>query len=238
MVEPAKDSVTPPAPVAEKRWIDTIATVSSALIAIGTLLNWFFGRHTTFPPWFFYFLTILILVIVYKYFEESIRRFIQSISVRQFIRQQHFQLLDFIRRFGELVTTRSEDSISTLLQKISDRNGQEIVDRDLFGYADLFIANILLKLSESGQHITVGEFKSVLNDLSSLIKFCSYFYFKKPLHVKGITGLTAEEKKNVEMARENFADFVRRYQTFYDEVNVKLGSSSRVHFEIPKPISN
>ncbi len=238
MVEPALNSETKPAPAPEKRWIDTIATVSSALIAIGTLLNWFFGKHTTFPSWFFYFLTVLILIIVYKYFEESIRMFIQAMSVRQFIRQQHFQLLDFIRRFSELVTTRSEDSISTLLQKISDRNGQEVVDRDLFGYADLFISNILLKLSESGQRITIGEFKSVLNDLSSLIKFCSYFYFKKPLHVKGITGLTADEKKNVEMARENFADFVRRYQTFYDEVNVKLGSSSRVHFEIPKPISN
>lgn len=238
MVEPTQNSSATPAPAPEKKWIDTIATVSSALIAIGTLLNWFFGRQHTFPPWFFYFLTFLILVIVYKYFEESIRLFIQALSHRQFIRQQHFQLLDFLRRFSELVTTRSEDSISTLLQKISDKNGQEIVDRDLFGYADMFIANILLKLSESGQRISVGEFKSVLNDLSSLIKFCSFFYFKKPLHVKGITGLTADEKKNVEMARENFADFVRRYQTFYDEVNVKLGSSSRVHFEIPKPVSN
>ena len=58
----------------EKKWINNVATISSALIALGTLLNWFFGKQNSFPHWFFYILTFLIVVILYKYFEETIRR--------------------------------------------------------------------------------------------------------------------------------------------------------------------
>jgi len=44
--------------------------------------------------------------------------------------------------------------------------------------------------------------------------------------------------KELEFARENFADFLRRYQIFFDEVSVRLGLTSRAHFEIPKPLSS
>jgi hypothetical protein len=220
-----------------KRWVDNIAAISSAVIAIGTLLSWFLNRQGSFPKWFFYVLTVFILFIMYKYFENSIRSFVQSFSVRSYLRQQHHLLIDHIQRFAELVTLRGEDSITQVLDKIGERSKQEIVDRDLFAFPDQLLSNILLRLSESGRGISVGEFKGVLNDLNSLIKFCSHFYFKKPLHIRGITGLNAEERKSVDLARENFADFVRRYQTFFDEVNGRLGSSARAHFEIPKPLA-
>jgi hypothetical protein len=225
------------AAAAEKKWVDKLATAASALIALGTLASWFFGSHTQFPRWFFYVLTALVVVIVYKYFENTLRGFIQAISLRSYLRQQHFQLLDFLQRFGELVTTHGDDSIVVMLQKISDRKGQDVVDRDLFAYPELFMSNIMVRLSEPGRQPSAGEVKGVLNDLSNLIRFSAHFYFKKPLHVKGIPDLSKEEKKSLDLARENFADFVRRFQTFYDEVNVRLGSASRAHFEIPKPLS-
>ncbi len=221
---------------ADRRWLDRLATAASALIAVGTLASWFFGSRTTFPKWFFYVLTGFVVVIVYKYFENTIRGMIQSLSVRSYLRQQHYQLIDFIQHFSELVGQRGDDSIVVMLQKISDRKGQEVVDRDLFGYPELFMSNILMRMSEPGRQLSPGEFKGVLNDLSNLIKFCALFYFKKPLHLKGIPDLSKEEKKSLDFARENFADFVRRFQTFYDEVNVRLGSTSRAHFEIPKPL--
>lgn len=224
-------------PGTEKRLIDTLATVSSAVIAIGTLLNWFFGKQTAFPKWFFYILTLFILVILYKYFEDSIRRLIQTLSVRAYLRQQHFQLVDCLQRFNELTSPHGDDSIGLALKTIAERKGQDIVDRDLFVYSDQFVSNILLRMSDSGRHLSVGEFKGIMNDLTTLIKFSTHFYFKKPLHVTGIGDLSVEERKNIELARENFADFVRRYQKFYDEVNAKLGSSARGHFEIPKPLS-
>lgn len=108
-----------------KRWIDNIAAVSSALIALGTLLNWFFGR----------------------------------------------------------------------------------------------------------------EFKGVMNDLNTLIRFCTCFYFKKPFNGREASDLTKDEIKEVEFAHENFVDFLRRYQIFYDEVSGRLGSTTRAHFEIPKPLT-
>jgi hypothetical protein len=222
----------------EKRWFDTLATISSAVIAIGTLIGWFFGKQSSFPHWFSYLLALFILVIIYKYTEPSIRRIIRSLSVRTFLRDQHQRLIDFLQRFAELVTLRGDDSIAVILQKITEQRKQDIVDRDLFAYPDQFISNILLRLSESGNRISLTEFKGVLNDLSTLIKFCSYFYFKKPIHVRGIQNLTTEERKNLELARENFADFVRRFSAFYDDANVKLGSTARAHFELPKPLSS
>lgn len=221
----------------EKKWINNVATISSALIALGTLLNWFFGKQNSFPHWFFYILTFLIVVILYKYFEETIRRYIQVWALKSYLREAHFHLVDSLQRFSELVTQRSDDSIVRVLETISGRVGQEIVDKDLFAYADQLIANVFLKLSDSGRNITVGEFKGIISDMSTLIKFCTHFYFKKPLHVREVVDLTRDEMKNLELARENFADFVRRYQVFYDEVNAKLGSTARGHFEIPKPLS-
>ena len=74
-------------------------------------------------------------------------------------------------------------------------------------------------------------------DLSTLIKLCSYFCFKKPFHIVGVASLTSDDKKNVELAHENFVDFVRRFAAYYDEANAKIGSTARAHFEIPKPLS-
>jgi len=229
----AQLSAAPPA----KRWIDNIAAVSSALIAIGTLLNWFFGRESSFPKWFFYVLTILILVILYKYFEESIKRFFASLAVRSYIREAHFKLLDSLQRFSDLVSQRSDDSIVHVIETIGTRRGKPLVDKDLYPYADQLVQNILMKLSESGKSLSAGEFKGVMNDLNTLIRFCTYFYFKKPFNVREATDLTKEEVKEIDFARENFVDFLRRYQIFYDEVSGRLGSTTRAHFEIPKPFS-
>ncbi len=233
--EGIKAQILPQAP--PKKWIDNIAAVSSALIAIGTLLNWFFGRESSFPKWFFYVLTILILVILYKYFEESIKRFFAAIAVKNYIREAHFKLLDNIQRFSELVAQRSEDSIIHVVETIGTRRGKPLVDKDLYPHADQLVQNVLLKLSESGRGLSAGEFKGVLNDLTTLIKFCTFFYFKKPFLAHDAGDLTKEEMKELEFARENFADFLRRYQIFYDEVSVRLGSTTRAHFEIPKPLS-
>lgn len=226
-----------PNPPHEKKWIDTIATASTALIAFGTLLNWFFGRQASFPHWFFYVLTIFILIIVYKYFEESIRRLIQAMYIRNYLRQAHFQLIDSLQRFSELVTQRSDDSIVKVLQDVSTRQGRDIVDHDLYGYTDQLIANIFLKLSGDGGQVSVGEFKGALADLGTLVKYTTHFYFKKPLYGGELNKFTADEVKSVELARENYADFLRRFQIFYDEAHAKIGSSTRAHFEIPKPLS-
>jgi hypothetical protein len=224
-------------PASGAKWAGSISTIASALLALATLYSLFFGAKTHFPPWFLYALTVLMAVILYKYFEDSIRRVIQAISLRSFLREQHFQLLDFIQRFNELVTPRGEDSIILAIHKIEERSGQEIIDKDLLNYHDQFLSNVLLRMSEAGKELSAGEFKGIMNDLGTLIKFSSYFYFKKPLHMRGIADLNKEERKNIELARENFADFVRRYSIFYDEINGKLGSSARAHFEIPKPLS-
>jgi predicted CopG family antitoxin len=221
----------------EKHWFDTVATISSGVIAIGTLLNFFYGRQTNFPHWLNYLLAVFLLLIIYRYSQGYIRRTIEVLSLRSFLRDQNQRLVDFLQRFTELVTLRGNDSVSDLLQKMSESKKQDLVDRDLFAYPDQFLSNILLRLSESGKNISQSEFKGVLNDLSTLIKFCSYFYFKKPFHIVGTPALTSDERKNIELARENFADFVRRFAAYYDEANAKLGSTARAHFEIPKPLS-
>jgi hypothetical protein len=222
----------------EKRWIDNMSAIASALIAIGTLLNWFFGRqNASFPHWFFYILTALILVMLYKYFEEGIRRAIQTLAVKNFLRQAHFQLLDSLQRYSDLVTQKSDDSIVRIMETIGERTGSVIVDPDVIPYIDQLISNILLKLSDSGKNASIGEFKGMVNDLNTLIRFTTHFYFKRPLNGKDASEYTPEELKSLELARENYADFLRRYQVFFDEVQTKLGSSVRAHFEIPKPIS-
>jgi hypothetical protein len=161
---------------------------------------------------------------------------VQTLALRSYLRDQHAHLTDFLQRFGELVTLRSDDSIAVALQRISERTGQEVVDKDLFAFVDQHLSDILLRLSDLGKGIRLGEFRGMLNDLSTQIRFCSHFYFKKPIQVKGIAQVTAEERRSLELARENFADFVRRYQTFYDSVHIRIGSSVRAHFEIPKPL--
>ncbi|MGA9120274.1 MAG: hypothetical protein WB699_13000 [Bacteroidota bacterium] len=225
------------APPQARKWVDNIAAVSTALIALATLLNWFFGRERSFPAWFFYVLTILIVVILFKYFEESIRRFFQSLALRSYIREAHFKLLDNLQRFNELVGQRNDESIIHVIETIATRRGKPVVDRDLYPYADMLVQNILLKLSESGKSLSAGEFKGVMNDLTTLIKFCTYFYYKKPFHLDRAIDLTKEEIKEFEFARENFADFLRRFQIFFDEVNGRFGTTTRGHFEIPKPLS-
>jgi hypothetical protein len=221
----------------DKRLNETLTTVSSGVVAIGTLVGWFFGSSRGFPPWFTYVLTGFVILLLYKYSEGTIRMIIQNLAVRSFIRDQHPKLVDFIQRFSELVTTRGDGSIAVALQKISERKGKDLVDRDLYSWPDQFISNILLRLSDAGKSISVGEFKGILNDLSSLIKFTSYFYFQKPMHLGDLGELTKDERKTLELVRENYADFVRRFGAFHDDVNGRFGSSTRAHYDIPKPVS-
>ncbi len=221
----------------EKRWNETLTTVSTGVVAVGTLVSWFFGSTRGFPSWFTYVLTGFIALIIYKYSERSIRQVVQTLAVRSYIREQLPRLVDFIQRFSELVTMRGDGSIAAVLQKISERKGKDLVDRDLYVWPDQFIANILLRLSDAGKATSVGEFKGVLNDLSSLVKFTSQFYFQKPIHLGDLGEITKEERKTVELVRENYADFVRRYAAFYDDVNSRFGSSARAHFDIPKPLT-
>jgi hypothetical protein len=77
-----------------------------------------------------------------------------------------------------------------------------------------------------------GSISTIASALLALASLYSLFFGAKPHFPPWfLYALT------VLMAWENFADFVRRYSIFYDEINGKLGSSARAHFEIPKPLS-
>jgi hypothetical protein len=110
------------------------------------------------------------------------------------------------------------------------------VETDLFTYPEQSLANILGRLSEEGGSISAGEFKGVLNDLSTLIRYCSHFYFRKPVQENRLSGLDALDRNSLELARENFVDFVRKFQDFHNEVQLRLGSDKREHFELPRPL--
>jgi hypothetical protein len=236
---PGEDTASKPAgqaPHAVKSWSDTLATISTGVVAIATVMTWIFGASRGFPAWFSYVLTFFVVVAVFKYSEVHVRRLFRFLSLRRYLRQQRFRLVDIIQGFGDLISFTLEDSVTSVLRKTAEKTGRPIVDPDIFAYPNQLLSNILLRLSDAGRNITIAEFKGALNELSTLIQFCSQFYFRKPVGENRLSGVTPAERNSLELARENFADYVRRFQAFHDEVQLRMGTGTRAHFEIPRPI--
>jgi hypothetical protein len=219
-----------------KGWSDTLTTISTGVVAIATLVSWFFGGSHNFPRWFSYLLTVFVLVAAYKYSESHLRRLVRYFAIRLYLRRQRFRLADIIQGFGDLISTKLEDSVTSVLRRIAERNAKGIVETDLFTFPEQSLANILLRLSEAGGTLSAGEFKGVLNDLSVLIRYCSHFYFRKPVQENRLSGLDPAERNGLELARENFVDFVRKFQDFHNEVQLRLGSEKRERFDLPRPL--
>jgi hypothetical protein len=230
---PTNDSASP-APV--KGWSDTLTTISTGVVAIATLATWLFGGTRAFPQWLSYLLTLFVLVAVFKYSESHARRLSRFLSLRHYVRQQRFKLVDMIQGFNDLISSKLDDSVTSAHWKIAGRNGRPIVDTDLFGYPERTLSNILLRLSDAGARISIAEFKGVLGDMGVLVGFCSRFYFRKPVEENRLGEVHPDDLKSLEFARENFADFVRRFQAFDDEVQLRMGTPTRARLEIPKPL--
>jgi len=230
---PNQDSASPPL---VKGWSDTLTTISTGVVAIATLATWLFGGARAFPQWLSYLLTLFVLVAVYKYSESHVRRLVRFLSLRHYVRQQRFRLVDMIQGFIDLISAKLDDSVTSAHWKIAGRNGQPIVDTDIFGFPERLLSNILLRLSDAGPRISIAEFKGVLGDMGMLIEFCSRFYFRKPVEENRLGEVHPDDRKSLEFARENFADFVRRFQAFDDEVRLRIGSPTRARLEIPKPL--
>ncbi len=213
-----------------------MATVATGVVAIATIVNWFFGGTHAFPRWFSYVLTLFVTFALYKYSEVHVRKLARFLTLRRYIRRQRFRLVEMIQGFGDLISTSQENSLTSVLTRISEKSGHELVDRDLFSYPQQILSNILFRLSDAGGRVSIGEFKGVLNDLSTLIRFCGYFSFTKPVRENRIAGMNSEDRSSLELARENFADFVRRFQAFHDEVQLRLGTELRTRLDIPKPL--
>ncbi|HXX63692.1 MAG TPA: hypothetical protein VEO56_07835 [Bacteroidota bacterium] len=223
-----------PAP-ALKGWSDSLATISTGVVAIATLAGWLFGGAHGFPHWFTYIITVFVLVAIYKYSERHVGKLIQYLSLRSYLRQERYRLVEIIQGFGDLISLKLDDSVSSVIRRISERSGTTIVEPELFDYPNEILSNILLRLTDAGKKVTVSEFKGVLNDLSTLLTFCSHLYFKKPLESNKLGHVTAADRNSLELARENFADFVRRFQAFHDEIHLRLGTGTRARFDVPKP---
>lgn len=182
-----------------------------------------------------YVLTLFVAVALYKYSEAYLKRAVRLLIVRRFLRQQRFRLVGSIEGFSDLMSLRLESSVTSVIRKVSERTGTPLVDPDLLPIPDQFLSNILIGLSEAGGHVSIREFRGVLNDRSTLIKFSTNFYFRKPA-AEGMFALVKPDDRNgLEAARESYADFVRRFEVFYDEVRLRVGSGERARFEIPPP---
>ncbi|MEW6511204.1 MAG: hypothetical protein AB1428_09625 [Bacteroidota bacterium] len=217
-------------------WSESLVTISTGVVAIATLATWFFGGSQSFPKWVLYFLTVFVLIAVYKYSEPHVRRLYHFLSLRTYLRQQRFRLVGIIEGFTDLMSARREDSVPSVIKKMSEKSGGAIVDPDFLTLPYDLLSNILVSLSDAGRSITIREFKGVLNDLSTLVRFCSYFYFKKPLAENKLRTLKAEDRNTLESVRENFADFVRRYQAFHDEMQLRIGTTTKARFDVPQPL--
>jgi hypothetical protein len=232
-VKPRDGSQAAPA---VKGWSESLVTISTGVVAIATLATWFFGGSKGFPAWVTYVLTVFVAVAVYKYSERYLRGLLRLFLIRQYLRQQRFRLVDSIEGFSDLMSLRLESSLTSVLKKISGGAGVDVVDPDLLPIPDQFLSNILVGLSEAGSRITIREFQGVLNDLSTLIKFSTYFFFTKPTADGVLRQVKAEDRNGLEAVRENYADFLRRFEVFYDEVRLHVGTGARARFEIPPPI--
>ncbi len=226
----------PGSPPSVKGWNESLVTISTGVVAIATLATWFFGGARGFPAWVTYVLTIFVAVALYKYSETYLKRLLGLLIVRRYLRQQRFRLVDSIEGFSDLMSLRLESSVTSVLKKVSGRTGTAIVDPDLLPIPDQFLSNILVGLSEAGGRVTIREFRGVLNDLSTLIKFSTNFYFRKPAEEGKLALVKPDDRNSLEAARENYADFVRRFEVFYDEVRLRVGSGERARFEIPSPL--
>ena len=219
-----------------KGWSESLVTISTGVVAIATLATWFFGASKGFPVWVTYVLTLFVAIAVFKYSEVYLKRLLRLFLLRQYLRQQRFRLVDSIEGFSDLMSLRLETSVTSVLKRVSERSGVRVVDPDLLPIPDQFLSNILIGLSEAGGRITIREFQGVLNDLSTLIKFSTYFFFRKPVDEGAVQQTRSEDRATMEAARENYADFIRRFEEFYDEVRLHVGTGARARFEIPPPI--
>ena len=145
---------------------------------------------------------------------------------------------DAIRQgYGEPVQSHRGERSPSCCRRSQAGKGQEVVDRDLYAYPDLFMSNSMVRFSGPGRQLSAGEVKGILIDTGSLIRICSHIYFETPLLVKGIPNLGRGRGRKVSISPGRTLRRVQRFRTLNAEGNVRPGSTSHAHFGIPKPLS-
>jgi hypothetical protein len=140
-----------------------------------------------------------------------------------------------------LIQYRRADSIASILlhlQAQEDWMGANISSGDFDELCENWYSHVRSRVVASSRHF--NEFRFALSDLTMIILACERVYFERSfqnIRAKGVVLLSENDRAALNLARENFAAFIRRFLEFCRAVSDAVGTPiAEICIEIPKPL--
>lgn len=217
--------------------INTISQAVMAVATLATLLATLLNISNKIPPWFIYIpLGILILALPFPLISGG-KKF-RVWWIRRRAAQRCFPaLVSLSKQFRDLTSLRLSDTIICGFGKLQ-QSGGTLQMRELAELSEWITNNLISRLEKDNRRFR--ELTEGLEDLFALTLSFHRAYFIngiKKARSLGASNIGDEEKKTIEVARESFARYLERFESFCNELNERVETKVVDHsFEKARPL--
>ncbi len=209
-----------------------------ALASVLTLILLLFNSMNKLPDWLIFTTVIIAITGIFLLSIKVGRKILSSLSQRRIANSNFPTLISLCKQFQDLISLRMTDTIVYTFGNMQ----QAGVNFQMREFADLseWITNNLIARLESSKRGFI-ELRQGIRDLHALTHSFHRTYFiegiKKVRSLGGTSNILDEDKRVIEVARESFARYLERFQTFSSEINEKIGRKEfDYYFEKAKPL--
>ncbi len=214
-------------------WSSIASNLLTPTAAIVALVIEALNKFSTLPAWFVYVPIILIIIWVFVFGISRVNQ-IRLLWQKRNITKSHFlKLQSLVQQFSRLISLQHSDTITYAFQ-----NHGQLLNRPFADLAVWWTNNLIDRLQTSRP--TFEQLRLGIYDLRALIH--SYHRLYLIDHLSKVAKLedstiSDEERKTAELARESFAMYIDKFQTFCGEIDRATRTEIfTFYFEKAKPL--
>jgi len=223
-----------------KNWSERALAVSTIVMAVSSVLTLSISILTNvavLPVWIVYFPLVVFVAALFFLVYSNARKILVWWRKRAVAGSSFPNLITLAKEFANLTTLRLNDTIVYGFGKIPE-SGPSLQNREFAELCEWVTNNLVARLENSKRKF--NELKLGIRDLHTLVHSFHRVYFiegmKKASSIE-ISNIPEDNKKIIEVARENFARYLDKFQSLCNEINERLGRKEfDYYFEKAKPL--
>jgi len=218
-----------------------LSSIISALASVFAVLIIVFQKEGTLPAWFIYIPAGLLLVSLWVLVRKRARAAVKRVMQDRVAKKSFSDFIALANEAYSLLERQRTNSITSALlnlQSEKDWIGANLISDDFEQLCIGFLFHLqqwLETCDRSAKDLTLG-----LNLLTSIVAASERAYFEQSFHrirARGVSLMSDNNKATLNLARENFAAFLRKFLSYRQQVRAKLGEIVVDYYvDIPKQL--
>jgi hypothetical protein len=221
---------------------NAIATIVLAVCAVISLLIVLWGNETNLPSWFVYVLLSLVILGFGLLVFKPAKRIITWMRSDVVVKSRFSQLMLLAQEFQGFVQNQRIDTIVWALGNLQNRQeawrSSGIQNIAFAQLCDVLTGSLIWRIQDSSKGFR--NFQLTGKDFCSLVLAYNRLYYFDVINIlkqKQFEGISPDDKRDMEAAREKFSAFLDRFDNFCKETNQAFRAKVfDYYFERPKPL--